>query len=117
MIQFEDGNEVDADEFRIMVRSALSEGLLSDTCPDVGAVLRHLDVANESYRKADAIASNESVAVWLGKHREVRRQLQTLPPAKRGPMLRNLATRNAEKLPGVDWDVVEWQRIIREMAS
>lgn len=111
MIEFEDGNEVDADEFRILVRSALSEGLLADSCPDVGTVLRHLDVADKSYREADEIASNESVGVWLRKHSEVRRQIRTAAQATRGAMLRNVVTRNAQKLPGVDLDAVDWEHL------
>ena len=111
MIEFEDGTEVEADEFRILVRSALSEGLMSECCPDIGTVLRHLDVANGSYREADAIASNESVRVWLRKHSEVRKKLRTVPQATRGAMLRNVVTRNAEKVPGVDLDAVDWERI------
>jgi hypothetical protein len=111
VIEFDDGSEVDPEEFRILVRDALSEGPLSDCCPDVSTLLRHLDVANGSYREADAIASNESVRVWLGKHSEVGKQLQTAAQATRGAMLRNVVTRNAEKLPGVDLDAVDWERI------
>jgi hypothetical protein len=117
VIRFEDGNEVDTDEFRTVVRSAFRDGLRSDGCPDVGMVLRHLDVANKSYPEADAIASNESVGVWLSNHPEVRKALRALPVATRAAMLRNLATRNADKLPGVDLDVVEWRRLAAELVS
>ena len=115
MIHFEDGSKVSVDEFCMTVRAALSEGLMAEQCPDVGAILRDLEVSDFSYPAAEALASNESVRVWLGKHVGLRRRLQALPRATRAGMLRNLATRHADQLPSVHLDAVDWECLVAEM--